>query len=396
MVERPHLTLVPRQTHRVERGHCWVFRSEFAEVPATLADGDPVEVRDRRGTVLGSGLYSARSQIAVRLLSRRSPDFGRDFFRARLREAIALRAQRLPGRPCRRLVSSEADLLPGLIVDQYGDRLVVQTTTAGMDRILPMWIELLREELAPAQIVERNDLSVRRHEGLPERVGVLHGSADTRLAARVGQVDVDIDLLDPHKTGAYLDQQLNHELVARWVAPGARVLDCFSHLGGFAVHALLAGAKEAVAVDSAEASIAGARRCAERAGVADRLTAHCANAFDWLRAADDARERYDLVVLDPPSFTRSKDTVAGALRGYKEIHVRGLRRLERGGRLATFTCSHHVSAQLFLETVLAAAVDAKRILRIEEHLRASPDHPVLPAIPETEYLKGYLFTVVDC
>ncbi|MBA2479727.1 MAG: class I SAM-dependent rRNA methyltransferase [Planctomycetes bacterium] len=395
MADRPHLTLIPRQTHRIERGHSWVFRSEFTDIVGEPTDGDAVEVRDRRGVVLGSGLYSANSQIAVRLLSRRSPAFDRDFFLAGLRRAIALRDERLPGRPCRRLVSSEGDQLPGLIVDQYGDRIVIQTTTAGMDRLLPMWVDLLRGELSPVQIVERNDLHVRRHEGLPERVGVLHGPAGTRITARVGKVDVDIDLLDPHKTGAYLDQQLNHEAVARWVRPGDRVLDCFSHLGGFALHALLAGAKEAIAVDSAEASIAGALRSAELAGVSERVVTHCANAFDWLRAADDARERFDLVVLDPPSFTRNKESVAGAMRGYKEIHVRGLRRLEIGGRLVTFTCSHHVPAPLFLETILAAAVDAKRTLRLDESLQASPDHPVLPAIPESEYLKGFVFTVVD-
>ncbi|MBA3710383.1 MAG: class I SAM-dependent rRNA methyltransferase [Planctomycetes bacterium] len=395
MAARPYATLVPRQTHRILAGHCWVFRSEFQTIVGEAVDGEPLEIRDQRGTVVGSGLYSAQSQIAVRLLSRRSVEFDAAFFRDRLRQARALRDQRLGGRPARRLVSSEGDLLPGLIVDQYGDRLVVQTTTVGMDRRLPMWLDLLKAEFSPAQIVERNDLTVRRHEGLPERTGVLHGPADTRLVVRVGRCDVEVDLLDPHKTGSYLDQQLNHEAVARWVVPGARVLDCFCHLAGFGVHALLAGAKEAVAVDSAEASIAGARRSAELAQVGDRLVTHCANAFDWLRAADDARETFDLVVLDPPSFTRNKDSVAGAMRGYKEIHVRGLRRLGVGGRLATFTCSHHVSAAMFLETVLEAAVDARRILRLEETLSASPDHPVLPTIPESQYLKGFVFSVME-
>ncbi len=391
----PYVTIDPRQKHRALRGHCWVFRSEFGPITGEPGDGEPIEVRDRQGRVLGVGLYSARSQIAIRLLTRDSGvALDREFFRQRLRQAIALRDRIMPGRPARRLVSSEADLLPGLIVDQYGSSLVVQATTAGMDARLAMWVELLASEVHPEQIVERNDLSVRRHEGLPERTGVLLGPAETRLRVRMGRCDIEIDLLDPHKTGSYLDQQLNHEACARWTAPGARVLDCFSHLAGFGIHALLAGAREAVAVDSAEASIAGARRAAELAGVGDRLVTHCANAFDHLRSADDARERYDLVILDPPSFTRSKDTVDGALRGYKEIHLRGLQRLGPGGTLVTFSCSHHIPAEMFVDNVLDAAIDARKTLRLVERLAASPDHPVLPAIPETEYLKGFVFEVV--
>jgi 23S rRNA (cytosine1962-C5)-methyltransferase len=391
----PTAIIVPKQTHRCLNGHLWVFRSELAAFDQEPQAGQLVELRDRRNNLIGKGFYSATSQIAVRLLTRRPVAVDDDFLRARLRAAIRRRDEIMPGRPARRLVSSEGDLLPGLIVDQYGDRLVIQTTTAGMDQRQRLWLDLLMSELAPRQVVERNDLHVRSLEGLPERAGVLLGPADTALTIPIGKAPVDCDLLDPHKTGTYLDQQLNHEAIARWVRPGDRVLDCFCHLGGFAIHALLAGAGEAVAVDQSEASTAGTRRSAERAGVAERLTTATANAFDWLRQADAERQRFDVVVLDPPSFTRNRASVPQAMAGYKEIHLRGLRRLAPGGRLLTFTCSHHIDARSFLDMVLDAASDARRSLRLEAVLGASPDHPVLPAVPESEYLKGYVFTVIE-
>ncbi len=394
VLSMPTLTLVPQQTHRCLTGHPWIFRSELDTLPE-LANGAAVRVVDQRQRPLGVGLYSAKSQIAVRLFSRQQVAIDRDFLRGRLQAAIALRTARLPGRAACRLVSSEADLLPGLIVDRYGDRLVIQTTTVGMDQRQPLLVELLAELLQPHQIVERNDLAVRELEGLPQRSGVIHGAADTRTTVRIAKLEVELDLLDPHKTGSYLDQQLAHEQVMAWVNPGERVLDLCCHLGGFALHALLAGAREAVAVDQAEASIRGAVACATRAGVADRLVAVTDDVFAWLKAADTRRDAFDVVILDPPSFTRNRAGVAAALRGYHDLHLRALRRLQPGGRLLTFSCSHHVSREDFLGTVLAAAGEARRTLRLDAHWAASPDHPVLPGVPETEYLKGFVLTVID-
>jgi 23S rRNA (cytosine1962-C5)-methyltransferase len=221
---------------------------------------------------------------------------------------------------------------------------------------------------------------------------VLRGTLDGPIAIRIGDASFTVDPMDPHKTGFYLDQQANYRLIARQVRPGARVLDAFCHLGGFAIHACLAGAASAIAIDSAEASIAGARAAASANGVGERIDFRCANAFDVLKAADEARERFDLIILDPPTFTRTRDAVPGALRGYKEIHLRALYLLKEGGRLATFTCSHHVGRDLFLGTVLDAAADARVTIRLEQTLAASPDHPVLPAVPESEYLKGFVFS----
>jgi 23S rRNA (cytosine1962-C5)-methyltransferase len=382
-------------THRVLRGHCWVYVTEVERVEGAPVAGDVVAVRDAGGRAVAWGFYNPQSKIRVRVLTRSERPIDDTFLRERLVAAIAHRDAVLPGRPARRLVSSEADLLPGLIVDQYGDTLVVQATSAGIDRRLAGITALLVELVRPAAVIERNDVGVRRLEGLPLRTGVLHGVAPGAIRVRVGRADFPCDPLDAHKTGLYLDQQASWEQVAAYVRPGDRVLDAFCHLGGFGVHALLAGASGALALDSAEASIAGARQAAAWAGVGERFEARCGDAFAALKALDAANERFQLAVVDPPSFTRTRDAVPGALRGYKELHLRALRMLAPGGVLATFTCSHHISAEAFLATVIDAAVDAKRTVRREAVLGASPDHPVLPAVPETEYLKGFVLRVVD-
>ena len=351
----PTVTLATKQSHRCLSGHPWVFRSELNGLEG-LGNGCQVRLEDHRKRFIGRGFYSEKSQISVRLASRLDEPLDAAFIRRRL---------------------------------------VVQTTTAGMDQRQDICVAILDELLHPAQIIERNDLAVRALEGLAQRAGVIHGPVATTLAVRIGRLDTTLDLLDPHKTGTYLDQQQAHEDFARWVKPGERILDICCHLGGFALHGLLAGAGEAVAVDQSAASIAGCTAAAVRAGVAEKLTAVCADAFAWLKEADERREQFDVVVLDPPSFTRNRAGVTDALRGYHDLHLRGLRRLRPGGRLLTFSCSHHISRDDFLGNVVAAAADAKRTLRLDAVLGASPDHPVLPAVPETEYLKGFVLTVLD-
>jgi 23S rRNA (cytosine1962-C5)-methyltransferase len=380
--------------HRILRGHLWVYATEIERVEGDPADGAVVEVRDPKGRLLGNGFYNRASKIALRLLSTGPCVADDDFLRERLRAAIAHRDAVLPGRPARRLVNSEGDLLPGLIVDQYGSVLVVQATTKGIDSRLDRITALLRELLAPETIIERNDLPVRAHEGLPMRTGLLHGTMPTAQRVRIGGVDFPWDPSDAHKTGVYLDQQRNWEAVAGFVKPGMRMLDVFCHLGGFGLHALKAGAAHALAIDTAADSLVGASQAAGWAGVGDRFETREGNAFDLLKAMEGAGERYDLIVLDPPSFTRTRAAVDGALRGYKEIHLRALKMLAPGGVLATFTCSHHIGADAFLGSIIDAASDAHRILRREAVLHASPDHPVLPAVPESEYLKGFVLRVM--
>jgi 23S rRNA (cytosine1962-C5)-methyltransferase len=388
------LRLLPKQTHRCLDGHPWVFRSELD--PASLAaagDGDAVEVQDHRGRPVGRGFHSAQSQIAVRLCTRAAVELDDAFLRRRLEAALAHRAARLPGRQALRLVSSEGDLLPGLVVERFADRLVVQALTAGIERRLPAIVGLLRELCAPAQIVERSDGRGRELEGLPPRSGVLHGPADAHVRVQLGGVELDVDLLDAHKTGAYLDQIEAHRALAAWAPRGGRVADVFAHRGGFALHLLQAGAGEAVAVDESAAGLADAAAAAARLGL--RLATATADAFAWLRQEVSAGARYDLIALDPPAFARTRSAVPGAMRGYRDLHLQALRLLPAGGRLASWSCSSHVGADEFLATAVSAAAELHRTLRHDAAFDQPPDHPWLPAAPETRYLKGFLVTVLD-
>jgi 23S rRNA (cytosine1962-C5)-methyltransferase len=390
----PALRLVPRQTHRCLGGHPWVFRSELEPAGlAGLADGDEVVVIDGRGRPLGRGWYSAHSQIAIRLCTRGDAALDESFLRHRLEAAIAHRRLTLPGREALRLVSSEGDLLPGLVVERYADRLVVQALTGGIERRLDAIVALLHDLCHPTQIVERSDGRGRELEGLPERRRVLHGPDDTQVRVALGAVELDVDLLDPHKTGAYLDQVEAHRALAAWTPRGGRIADVFAHRGGFALHLLAAGAGSAVAVDQSAAGLADAAAAAVRQG--RTLETATADAFAWLRGQVAAGVTYDLIVLDPPAFARTRTAVPGALRGYRDLHLQALRLLRPGGRLASWSCSSHVGADEFLATACDAAAELRRTLRHDADFGQPPDHPWLPAAPETRYLKGFLVGVIE-
>ena len=375
------------------RGHPWIFASQIARVDHGVQAGDPVEVRDPRDAFLGWGFYSPTSRIAVRRLTL-GPDarpFAR-LLRDRIGEALALRRRACPGATCFRLVSSEADRLPGLLVDVYGDRIVLQLLTVGMDRSREEILLALDEVLAPRVVVERSDAGARALEGLEPVRHVVRGTDDDmRFEVELDSVRFAVDLTSGHKGGLYLDQLENHRRVARHAA-GARVLDAFCYDGGFALHCATAGAAHVHAIEISDAVARLARANVERNGFQRIVTVETANAFDALRAA---RPPYDLVILDPPSFTKSRASVDAAARGYKEIHLRACRLLEPGGRLATFCCSHHVGRDRFERIVIDAAADARRTLRRIASYGQPPDHPVLPAVPETEYLKGFLYEIVE-
>lgn len=398
----PTVLLRPGEADRIIAGHPWIYSGSILRLTQPPTDGAVVQVKDHRQRFLGVGFFNSKSKIAVRVLSPERVEIDDAFFRVAIQAALVVRQRHLPGATSFRVVNAEADGLSGLIVDKYEDVLVLQTSSLGMDLRKKQIVAVLQELLSPRAIVERNEIASRKFEGLPDAQGVLAGKLDGPIDVQMNGLKFRTDLLAGHKTGLYLDQQENYRQVAKLVAqrPGASMLDCFSFLGGFALHAAAAGAAQVHALDqSAEANQA-AQLNAKSNGAADRCSFETVNVFDWLKARTQTRPHeklvppFDAIVLDPPSFTRTRDTVVNALRGYKEIHIRALRLLRPGGLLATFCCSHHVDARTFLDVILAAAFDARRVLRRVAVYGQSPDHPVLPSIPETEYLKGYAFEVV--
>jgi 23S rRNA (cytosine1962-C5)-methyltransferase len=389
----PSLRLKHNAAARALHGHPWVFGNEVETLLPPEHDGEAVECRDARGRFLGNGIYNSRSQIVWRRFSRDHAIFDEAFVRGALERAIARRdavEPTQPGQPAaRRLVWSESDDLPGLVVDQFGDVLVVQTQTLATERRLDAILAALKELLQPAEIIVRNDAPIRRLEGLPSEVRTLSGQPYEPRWVAIGGLDYWLDLQGGQKTGFYLDQTREHAKVARYAA-GRRVLDCFCNQGSFALHAAKAGAAKVLGLDSSEEAIALARKNAERNGVAGAEFT-VVNVFDYL-AGDDAAQ-WDLIVLDPPPFARSKSALQNALRGYKEINLRAMKKLTPGGVLATYSCSHHVTAEVFRDMVAEAAHDAKRKVQVLEFCHQPADHPVLVTMPESEYLRGYILRV---
>jgi len=386
------LKLKPNATARVLRGHPWVFANEVVELPPGEHDGEVVECRDPRGRFLGTGIYNSRSQIVWRRLSRERVALDENYLRSALLRAIARRetpnSKSQTPKECQRLVWSESDDLPGVVVDQFGDTLVLQTQTLAMEKRLATLVALLDELVHPAEIILRNDASIRRLEGLPLEVKTRSGKAWEPRWVRLDGLDYWLDLQGGQKTGFYLDQRFQHAAVAKH-APGRRVLDAFCNQGPFALHCARAGAIEVRGLDSAAEAVAQARRNAERNGL--RAEFLVANVFDYFTERRD--ETWDLIVLDPPPFAKSKGALAGAMRGYKEINLRAMQRLTPGGVLATYSCSHHVQDADFRAMLAEAATDAKRQVRVLEFCHQPPDHPVLVTMPESEYLRGFILRV---
>ena len=394
--------LKPGEADRVLAGHPWIYHGSVLRLTQPANDGDIVQVKDHRQRLLGVGFYNSKSKINVRILAPDRIEVDQKFFEERIRAALAVRQRYMPGASSFRVVNSESDSLSGLIVDKYEDVLVLQTSALGMDRRKSDIVAALQTIFSPRAIVERNEVASRKFEGLPDTSGVLFGEVSGSIQVKLNGLTFETDLIAGHKTGLYLDQQTNYRLVAEFVPklPGAQVLDCFSFLGGFGLHAARAGASHVHLLDQSADAIEAGKRNAKANGVEELCSFENANVFDWLKAQTTAKPnekvlpRFDLIVLDPPSFTRNRAAVGDALRGYKEIHLRALRLLKPGGVLATFCCSHHVTSELFQDVILAAAYDARKLLRRVATYGQSPDHPVIPAIPETEYLKGFAFEIV--
>ena len=371
-----------RGADRLLSGHLWVFASEL-EDPGQAQGGDAVQVLDPRGRSLGVAHYSSASQISLRILSRQVRPVNRDFFRERLRAALRYRDRVVKDTEAYRLVHGEGDLLPALIVDRYGDYLVMQNLNQGMDRAKSDIVAVLQELMAPRGILERNDAAVRNKEQLPLRVGTLAGETPERVWFEMNGLRFVADLAHGQKTGAFLDQRENY-LAAASYARG-RVLDCFTSGGGFALH-LAARAESVEAVDSSGLALELAEEARKINGIAN-VEFRQADVFDLLTGYAAAGRRFSMVVLDPPAFARSRGALEGAARGYKEINLRALKLLEPGGVLVTCSCSQHLSEAMLLEIVAAAALDAGRFVRVLERRAQARDHPILLTVPETHYLK---------
>jgi len=395
----PTVLLKPGEADRILAGHPWIYHGEILRVTQPPADGGLVQVKDPRQRLIGTGFFNAKSKIVVRVLSPDRVVVDEKFFEERLRAALAVRQKHLSGATSFRVVNAESDFLSGLIVDKYEDTLVVQISSLGMDQRKALIVAALQKIFSPRAILERSDMASRKFEGLAEANGLLAGEISGPVSVNLNGLKFETDLVGGHKTGLYLDQQANYQSVSQF-AKGAQVLDCFSFLGGFGLHAARAGAAHVHLLDQSADAIEASKRNAAANGLAEKCSFEAVNVFDWLKAQTAVKPhekvipRFDLIILDPPSFTRNRASVPDALRGYKEIHLRALKLLKPGGTLATFCCSHHVDARLFQDTLLSAAFDTRHILRRVAIYSQSPDHPVIPMIPETEYLKGFAIELV--
>lgn len=380
-----------RGADRVRQGHLWIYQSDLVDVDAE--GGSIVSVKDERGNFIGQALFSDSSQIALRFLTQSNEEIDREWWRRRITEAAG-RRHIPPDTNAYRLIYSEGDLLPSLIVDRYDDVLVVQTLSQGTDAIKPFLIEILIEQFNPRAVIERNDARVRQLEGLPLISGTVYGEAPEELEIMQHGLRFRVEPLGGQKTGSFLDQRENR-LAARAAAQTTaktRALDCFTFNGAFALH-LAQVCESVIGIDISSDAVAAARRNAELNGLGN-VEFREANVFDALREMEAVGERFDVIVLDPPAFAKNRASLKAAIRGYKEINLRALKLLNPGGVLVTCTCSYHVSEELFLEILAQAAIDARRRLQLMEKRMQATDHPVLSSMPETYYLKCVIARII--
>jgi 23S rRNA (cytosine1962-C5)-methyltransferase len=379
----PFVVVGVRGEQRIESGHPWIYRADVGDVQASA--GDRVLVLSARGRPLGHALYSDRSQIAIRMLTSGDRPADDGLIRQRIEAAIAFRESLAIDGSAWRLVHAEGDLLPSLIVDRYGEYLVVQALSQGMDRLMPLVVSTLAGRLQPRGVLARNDPRARVLEGLEQRVDVLAGEIPELVSVTENGVEYEVDLRHGQKTGLFLDQRENRDAAARYAH--GRLLDCFCYTGGFAL-ALARRCQETIAFDVSEDAVARLRQNARRNGIV--VDARVGNVFDELRGLERLGERFDTIVLDPPAFARSKAAVAKATSGYKEINLRALKLLNPGGTLVTCSCSYNVNEAEFAEIVYSAAIDAQAHVTVVEKRMQGPDHPVLLGVPETYYLKCFI------
>lgn len=402
----PRFTITAKGTRWVEGGHPWIYAQEIVSAPEGVENGALVDAVSEKGKYLGSGFFSRESKIRIRLLSRNANDrFDAAFWKRRIKYAWDYRKVVMGSDTgCCRVIFGEADGFPGLTVDRFSELLVVQTLSVGMERIkdtlFPLLAEVLREDEQDIRgIFERNDVAIRELEGLEQYKGWYPLPGETHPESPVTEICENgifykVDVENGQKTGFFLDQKYNRLAVAR-LAKGRRVLDCFTHTGSFALNAALGGAEHVTAVDISASAIEMAKANAQRNGLDGKMDFLVADVFDLLpELGKQGKAPFDFIILDPPAFTKSRKTVAGAERGYKEINLRALKLLPRGGYFATASCSHFMPSELFVKMLKSAAADAGVELRQIEARQQAPDHPILWNVPETDYLKFYIFQVV--
>jgi 23S rRNA (cytosine1962-C5)-methyltransferase len=385
------VTLKKNEDRRITAGHLWAFSNELLSIEGDPQAGELVELKTHAGVFLGIGIYNPHSLIAVRLLTREREEIDFHFFQKRIQAALELRRMLFGDADAYRLVHGESDFLPGLIVDVYGRYISLQAFSYGMDKRLTLICDVLESLLHPKGIIERNEAQMRSLEELLPKRGVLRGTADV-VEIREHGISYAVDLLEGQKTGFFLDQRENRFAIRRY-ARGTRALDCCCNDGGFALNVAAAGAAEVTGIDVSETAVRNARSNAERNNLQDRAKFHAADMFEYLGSAAVRGEKYDLINLDPPSFAKNKKGVVRAKRGYRDLHTAAIKVLKSGGILATASCSHHIDDATFLQSVADPARSLRRSLTLLEWRGASPDHPVLPAMPETHYLKFGVFRV---
>lgn len=378
---------------KAENGHPWVYTDEIEQFDGEYQNGDIVGVYNFRGDFIGKGYINDASKIAIRMLTRdKEEEINEEFFRKRFRDAWEYRKKVIDTSSCR-FIFGEADFLPGLTIDKYEDYYVIQSLALGIDKFKDIFVKILKEDYNAKGIYERSDVAVRELEGMEQTKGFLTEPFDTMIQIKENGVKYYVDIENGQKTGYFLDQKENRAAIHK-ICKDAEVLDCFTHTGSFALNAGIAGAKSVLGIDVSEHAVEFARRNAELNNLSETVKFECHNAFNILPDWSKEGRNFDVVILDPPAFTKSRETIKGATRGYKEINLRGIKMVRRGGYLVTCSCSHFMEESLLRQTIVEAARDAHRTLRQVEFKTQAPDHPILMSSDESYYLKFFIFQVV--
>ena len=393
------VTLKKGEGRALKAGGSWIFDNEIASVAGAFENGEIVMVHDFDGFPLGRGFINTASKIRIRMLTRRKEqEIDEAFLYQRVKEAWEYRKRTVDTKSCR-LIFGEADFLPGMVVDKFEDVLVVQSLALGIDKLKPVILEQIKKVLSEdgvgiRGIYERSDAKVRRQEGMEPYKGFIGEAFDTNVRIVENGVSYIVDVKEGQKTGFFLDQKYNR-LAIHKLCKDARVLDCFTHTGSFALNAGIAGAKEVTGVDASESAVSRAHENALLNGLQERVSFLCEDVFELLPRLEEQGEKYDVVILDPPAFTKSRNSIKNAIKGYREINLRAMKLVKDGGFLCTCSCSHFMDYELFTKTIGQAAQNVRKRLRQVEYRTQAPDHPILWAADESYYLKFYIFQVVD-